>query len=63
MRLSTWLRGLVVSFGLSLLLVGSAPAQSPASQPSPDTLAAAHELLVTMHAADIVKNFLPTLMR
>jgi hypothetical protein len=62
MRLSTRLRVLAASLGLSLLLVGSAPAQSPSSPPSPDTLAAAHELLEAMHAADIVKNFLPTVM-
>ena len=62
MRLSTRLRVLAASLGLSLLLVGSAPAQSPSSPPPPDTLAAAHELLEAMHAADIVKNFLPTVM-
>ena len=46
-----------------MMLVAAAPAQSPPSTPSPQALAAAHELLVAMHAADTFKSFLPTFMQ
>jgi hypothetical protein len=63
MRLSTRLRVLAASVGLTMMLVAAAPAQSPPSTPSPEALAAAHELLVAMHAADTFKSFLPTFMQ
>src|ERR1700722_13655778 len=62
MRFLLPLRVLAAWFGLTMMLVAAAPAQSPPS-PSPEALAAAHELLVAMHAADTFKSFLPTFMQ
>ncbi len=57
------LRVLAASLGLMMILVASAPAQSPASPPSPEAVAAARDMLVAMRAADQFKAFLPHFMQ
>jgi hypothetical protein len=58
MRIHVWIR--VACLTLVLLAANSACAQSPA--PSPEAMAAARELLVTMRAADNFKAIMPAIM-
>ena len=53
----SWLRAVCVT--ICLLAAGPAGAQSP----SPDTLAAARELIVTMRAADYFKTIMPAIVQ
>ena len=53
----SWMRAVCVT--ICLLAAGPAGAQSP----SPDTLAAARELIVTMRAADYFKTILPAIVQ
>ena len=53
----SWMRAVCVT--ICLLAAGSAGAQSP----SPETLAAARELIVTMRAADYFKTIMPTIVQ
>jgi uncharacterized protein len=53
----SWLRAVCVT--VCLLAAGPAGAQSP----SPDTLAAARELIVTMRAADYFKTIMPAIVQ
>ena len=52
----SWMRAVCVT--MCLLAAGPAGAQSP----SPDTLAAARELIVTMRAADYFKTIMPIML-
>src|SRR6476469_4377916 len=52
-----WMRAVCVT--ICLLAAGPAGAQSP----SPDTLAAARELIVTMRAADYFKTIMPAIVQ
>ena len=52
-------RTLAVCLAVCLLAVFPARAQSP----SPDAIAAAHELIVTMRAADYFKAIMPTIVQ
>jgi len=58
MRLHAWMRTACVM--ICLLASGAAGAQSPA--PSPEAMAAARELIVTMRAADYFKAIMPAIM-
>ena len=53
----SWMRAVCVT--ICLLAAGPAGAQSP----SPDTLAAARELIVTMRAADYFKTIMPAIVQ
>jgi hypothetical protein len=53
----SWMRAVCVT--ICLLAAGPAGAQSP----SPDTLAAARELIVTMRAADYFQTILPAIVQ
>ena len=53
----SWMRAVCVA--ICLLAAGPAGAQSP----SPDTLAAARELIVTMRAADYFKTIMPAIVQ
>jgi uncharacterized protein len=53
----SWMRAVCVT--ICLLAAGPAAAQSP----SPDTLAAARELIVTMRAADYFKTIMPAIVQ
>ena len=53
----SWMRAVCVT--ICLVAAGPASAQSP----SPDTLAAARELIVTMRAADYFKTILPAIVQ
>jgi len=53
----SWMRAVCVA--ICLLATGPAGAQSP----SPDTLAAARELIVTMRAADYFKTIMPAIVQ
>lgn len=53
----SWMRSVCVA--ICLLAAGPAGAQSP----SPDTLAAARELIVTMRAADYFKTIMPAIVQ
>jgi hypothetical protein len=53
----SWMRAVCVT--MCLLAAGPAGAQSP----SPDTLAAARELIVTMRAADYFKTIMPAIVQ
>jgi signal peptidase I len=57
MRLHAWMRTACLTI---CLLAGSAGAQSPA--PSPEAMAAARELIVTMRAAEYFKAIMPAIM-
>src|SRR6185437_12246236 len=61
MRRHSWLRACAASLGFMLIVVASAPAQTPS--PSPEAIAAARDLLVAMRAADQFKLLLPAIMK
>jgi uncharacterized protein len=58
MRLHAWMRTACLT--ICLLAADAAGAQSPA--PSPETMAAARELIVTMRAGDYFKAIMPAIM-
>ena len=57
MRKHSWMP--TICLMVCLFAAGPARAQTP----SPDAMAAAHELIVTMRAADFFKTIMPALMQ